>query len=284
MCQNLLMALMNQIIKFLLVILQWIYTKYPDIPKIDYLSIPGRHNLKIVQLSDLHFESEAIYHKLQPNVLRDVIIKVNALEPDLIFLTGDFIDKNQESIHELCKYLVKLKAKLGIFVVTGNHDGKNPTYVLNALKNINFHVLANDTYRIGEIEIVGVHDFYSSEFGRFKLLKLNESCTTRFILSHNPDSYKEFVKFGWKFDMQFSGHSHSGQICLPNGEPVLKYVRKLMKFLPWVPRQIYVWATIIDWDLKASNLHVNRGLGGHPPGRLFCPPEITCLQMEKITE
>ena len=85
--------------------------------KVPYLpsSLEG---LKVVPLSDLHYKPDK-----DESLLTTVIEKVNQIKPDLIILTGDYVDHDTSGIDPMLEHLAKLKSQHGIFACMGNHDG-----------------------------------------------------------------------------------------------------------------------------------------------------------------
>jgi uncharacterized protein len=61
---------------------------------------------------------------LKHSLLKDALQQTNSSEPDLILLTGDFIDYHPESMRYLRDTLLGLRSRLGTFAVLGNHDDK----------------------------------------------------------------------------------------------------------------------------------------------------------------
>jgi len=148
------------------------------------------------------------------------------------------------------------------------------------------------------IQLVGVGDYYDKpEFQPAQAFSetdpRDDHKTTRILMSHNPDSTPRFKDY--KVDLQVSGHTHGGQICYPNGTPILKTFHYIANLHPWirkiVPRQAF---TINKWEYASgfhkvartnpsdppNQLYVSRGIATHPPFRLFCPPELTVITME----
>ena len=78
---------------------------------------PALQELRIAHITDLH-----IGPLLRGNFLRRLVQKVNALEPDLVVITGDIFDFDPEFIEEGCRELGLLRGRLGVFAVLGNHD------------------------------------------------------------------------------------------------------------------------------------------------------------------
>ncbi|MBC7794420.1 MAG: metallophosphoesterase, partial [Clostridia bacterium] len=71
--------------------------------------------LKLVQISDLH-----VGPTIKKDYVQDVVDRTNALKPDIIVITGDLVDGSVESLHEDVAPIAQLKARLGVFFVTGN--------------------------------------------------------------------------------------------------------------------------------------------------------------------
>lgn len=268
------------------------------------------YNLCIVQLSDFHYDEnnyskQRSYVRLPNKLLEQAIEITNNQNPDLILLTGDFVHYDYQPIAKLVQELKKLKCKYGIFASLGNHDYKvnNAQYsITKALENACIKVLSNQKTVVvnDQIELVGIIDRYHPEYWKFKSMKFmqNSSDKFRIVLAHNPDTFDDLLNENWKFNLQLSGHSHGGQIALPNHTPVLHYLNKLVNRFPiWlkriIPKQIMHWiSTIKNWNYGKGfhrieqngityYLNVNRGLGSHPPGRLFCSPEVSVITLTK---
>ncbi|TAE58807.1 MAG: metallophosphoesterase [Nostocales cyanobacterium] len=262
-----------------------ITVKIADLPT----SLQG---LKLVQLSDLHYDGL----RLSDQMLAKAIAIANHAKPDLILLTGDYITKSTEPLQELVKYLKKLTSKYGIYAVLGNHDSypKNTRFeVTKALENIDIHVLWNQIeYPFGEaFPIVGLADFYSKEFDPTPVMNQLDPNKPCLVLSHNPDSAEILKK--WRVDLQLSGHTHGGQIIFPMFGPALKiyenitnqFPKQIRSFLPFLVEGkpiFYHWEWLYGLHNVGKNqLYVNRGLGTYFPGRLYCPPEVTIITLQR---
>ncbi len=224
---------------------------YEELPK----SLIG---LKIVQLSDVHLGVLS-----RPSWFKKVIERVNSIEPDIIVITGDLIDSEINRLNNLKEPLKKLRAKHGVFAVTGNHEfyaGIEKFYELTDRTGIkvldNKKVLINDY-----LEIIGIDDDTRRRFENNKntLLDLfKEVNHERFtiFLSHKPKYFERAVEAG--VDLQLSGHTHAGQIPPMN----------LIVFLTFkYPYGLY--------RLKNSFLYTTSGTGvWGPPMRLFSSSEI----------
>ncbi len=242
---------------------------------------------RLVQLSDFHFDGLLLSDQL----LNQVIDVTNQLEPDLIMLTGDFVTHSPNPIHKLAVRLKRLQSRSGIFAVLGNHDlylPRSRAEVTTALTGVGIQVLWNQAaYPLGkELAIVGLPDYWSSEFSPTQAFESVEEHIPRIVLSHNPDSAEDLQE--WRVDLQLSGHTHGGQIIIPGLGSVPSWIHasrhRIPKVLwPWIPFLEAKWPKVVrhwEWgqglhQVGSNSLYVNRGLGTFPPGRWFCPPEVT---------
>lgn len=250
----------------------------------------------LVQLSDLHFDGL----RLSEELLAEAIDATNQVKPDLILLTGDYITDDPMPIHELALWLQKLRSQYGTYAVLGNHDihlAGAKAEITAALTESSIQVLWNQiAYPFGlELPIVGLADFWSQEFEPDAVLKQLHQTTPRIVLSHNPDSAVKLQN--WRVDLQLSGHSHGGQIVIPGLGPFPTWYQTIRRhipkqFRPWVPymredcykvMRHWEWAQGLH-QVGSNYLYVNRGLGTYPPGRLFCPPEITVITLNRKEE
>ena len=118
------MPFINFVIFVLKVITFPIRFAFPAKLKIDRYQIISPHlpkeleNLRMVQLSDLHWDHQPL--RMTQQLLDDVVDAVNALEPDLILLTGDYIQYKPEPIEVFTRvFLNRLNPKHGIYAVLG---------------------------------------------------------------------------------------------------------------------------------------------------------------------
>lgn len=236
-------------------------------PVIDAYEIPLRdlpswyNGLVAVQLSDLH-----VGDMLGKQWLRGIIRKVEALHPDIIFITGDLVDGDVGPVAPLIPVLKELKARLGVWAVTGNHEfyaGRGKSVTL--LEEAGFHVLA-DQWRLAApgLVVAGVDDLTArQQFGMNdaavdKALKGRPKTATIF-LCHSPLQVDHAAELG--ADLMLCGHTHDGQIW------PFRYIVHL--FYPYVAG----FHRVGDMELIVS-----RGTGTWgPPMRLFRRGEIIRL-------
>lgn len=214
---------------------------------------------RILQLTDLH----ADLHSGFVSAVRDAIA---TLEYDLVVVTGDFrtctFGDHSGATSASIEILKDLQAPC--YAVLGNHDFiiKVPT-----LESAGIHFLLNESAAIerggATLYIVGIDDpnhYKTHDFERALTDVPDSAC--KVLLSHAPQTFLEASDLG--FDLQLSGHTHGGQICLPGGY-VLVHDNT-------VPRRLLSGA----WKEGALQGYTSRGTGGcGQPVRLNCPAEVT---------
>lgn len=232
------------------------------------------HNFRIAQISDIHFGP----YMSKAGVERAVRL-AQTFNPDLVILTGDFTShpfrkpNGMEGARfaEPCADALVTMRKVPQIAILGNHDHwNNANIVEGALKERGIEVLRNRSlpWERGQsrIWIAGVDDVFVGAADLAQTLKSVPSTETTILLAHEPDFADHAAQF--PIDVQFSGHSHGGQVRLPGiGALVLPAMaRKYPAGLNRVGRlQVYT----------------NRGLGViDPPVRFHCPPEITFVTLK----
>ncbi len=170
----------------------------------------GKKNLKIVALSDVH-----LGYSTDKEDLARYVGMINSLLPDIILIGGDLIDN---SIVPLCQQrmdeeLGKLQAPMGIYMVPGNHEyisglEKSEEF----LKNTPIVLLRDSVVCLpGGLQLVGRDD--RSNHSRASVEELMAGVRKEapvIMLDHQP--YQLDLKDSLGVDLQFSGHTHRGQI------------------------------------------------------------------------
>lgn len=255
---------------------------------------PSLSGVRIAQLSDFHYDGV----RLSDALLEEAIARTNAANPDLIALTGDFITTTPHPIARLAKRLQALRSRLGTYAVLGNHDHYYPgarLRVIDTLSASGIHVLWNDiAYPFGaELPLVGLADYWSKQFDPAPVFARLDPAVPRLVLSHNPDSAANLQ--AWRVDLQLSGHTHGGQIVIPGlGNPQRGFYA-LQARLPTVVRCLIPFMSgkcdrvVKNWgwaqglhQVGRNQLYINRGLGSYFPGRFFCPPELTLIELTPL--
>ncbi|MFZ5951630.1 MAG: metallophosphoesterase [Candidatus Rifleibacteriota bacterium] len=188
-------------------------SRLPEVKTIEIRSakIPaGSADFCVAMLSDIHLRPFVSKRRIA-----ETVRLVNELDPDLILITGDLVD-SQEEIEDFKKILATLRAKHGIFSVTGNHEQYPgiPVY-LDLLKSFNAIDLDDSGREVNSfINVVGISDDSQATFSREnesikKLIEFIRPDKFNILLSHRPDNFEFFAENG--IDLQLSGHTHAGQ-------------------------------------------------------------------------
>ena len=173
------------------------------------------YGFKIVHFSDLHYGMTVDEKKLNK-----LVEMINKTKPDLVFFTGDLVDRHtkvNESINNiLVNNLSKIDSTYGKFYVTGNHDKVNISYD-SIMNKSNFKSL-DEAYEIVSSKdnksmfITGVAVDKSLSDSTIEKINLN-NYEYKILLMHYPDEVDNILKYN--FDLVLSGHSHNGQVRLP---------------------------------------------------------------------
>ena len=251
------------------------------------------NGLTIAHLTDLH-RSRVV----SAEYLSECIATANALAPDLMVFTGDYLTdhhhhpRNQlrrlaqsswqslfkdtapsaELLHNCAQCMSQARAKYGVFASLGNHDNwYGGDAVARAIESVGIPVLRNasQTIRINNepLAIVGLGDYWTAGVDVVTAFR-NVNTPFSLVLMHNPDSFEDWW---WKGShLILSGHTHGGQVVIPFFGP------------PLVPSQYgqkYAHGLFVRGD---TQMYVNRGIGMiAPPLRFNCPPEIALLELRK---
>lgn len=178
-------------------------------------NLPAQANdLRIVELADLHISAPTI-----PSEIEDIVERVNKSEPDLILIAGDFVDGTIPELDHMTRILFNLKAKYGVYAVSGNHElYSGYKQWLEYFENGGIRFLENDGTVIkdenGEslLNLCGVIDISATRFGLpkadiDKALEKTDKALPTIFMSHQPklaNSLKEFS------DLTLCGHTHGG--------------------------------------------------------------------------
>jgi uncharacterized protein len=167
----------------------------------------------IVQMSDVHI-GPTIGHDFMESVVRET----NALSPDMIVITGDLVDGSVEQLREHVAPLRDLKAKDGVFFVTGNHEYYSGADEWIAhLATLGIRVLRNERVDVrGLFDLAGVDDASSARMLAHhgqdvaKAAQGRDPSRALVLLAHQPKALKDALAA--QVDLQLSGHVHGGQL------------------------------------------------------------------------
>lgn len=245
------------------------------------------HGLKVVQISDLHLGS--FNHRF--DILDRAIKKINQLEPDLLFFTGDLVNNYAWELRGWRKAFRNFSPTINKFAVLGNHDygdyskwdskeakQENFQAIKSFYKDNNFKLLLNEAEIVAlekeKIAIIGVENWGNPPFKQYgdlhKALKRAVNVPFKILLSHDPSHWPEEVIDKTNIALTLSGHTHGMQAAFK------------IKNKEWSPIKYKYkhWAGL--YNHKQQYLYVNRGLGWLGfPGRLGMRPEITLIEFYK---
>jgi len=229
---------------------------------------PALQGFRIVQLSDVH-----VGHTIKRDYLQAIVDRANGLKPDLIALTGDLVDGDVPRLREHTAPFGELRARHGVYAVTGNHEYYSGAESWIAeWRRLGITPLLNE-HRLIEHEgarllVGGVNDYSAPRVDPTQLSDPAAALAgapggvaVKLLLAHQPRSAPAAEAAG--FDLQLSGHTHGGQ------------------FLPWnwfVPLQQPFVAGLKR--LGRLWVYTSRGTGyWGPPLRFGAPSEITLLRL-----
>ena len=222
----------------------------------------------IVQLSDIH-----VGPTIKHNYVEAIVRAVNPLDADVVAITGDVVDGSVARLSRHTAPLGGLRARHGVYVVTGNHEYYSGADAWVAeFRRIGLTVLMNEhvviEHRGARLVLAGVTDYTAAHFDPAQrsdpaaaLAGAPEDVETRVLLAHQPRSAHAAAEAG--FTLQLSGHTHGGQI------------------FPWnfLVRLQQPFTAGLD-KLGAMSIYTSRGTGyWGPPKRLGAPSEITRIRL-----
>lgn len=223
--------------------------------------------LVIAHLSDFHVGPETPVHFVE-----GVVERTNRLQPDVVVLTGDYVEDEGADLEGCAAALGRLSAPGGVYAILGNHDYVHGAEgVAAALSARGIRVLRNESAAIGSGErklwIVGLDDTvgHREEF-RAAMGGIPEGEPV-IVLSHSPDVLPRGSELG--VSVVLAGHTHGGQVRIPG------------LGAPHAPTGMTSRFTMGSSRIGNARLHVTRGIGMTLfPLRFCCPPEIGLFTLQ----
>lgn len=225
---------------------------------------PNFDGKKIVYLSDIHASPYYSQERVD-----NLVNRVNAMNPDLILLGGDYVSGDDSYVNGTIESLSHLHAPLGIYAVLGNTDPQDYTW----------WALRNST---NIIDIGNMGDWVGNSDGQIRIgglgsendkqdpeAAIGDATPTDFVilLKHEPDYFDQINKS--EVDLVLSGHTHGGQVTF---------------FGLWAPILPANGKKYISGEYKKDNstLIVSNGIGTTGlPLRFFARPQIVVITLER---
>lgn len=240
---------------------------------------PELNGLRIAQLTDLHIKAPRRRHQ-------QIVDELDALQLDLILLTGDYMSHAGEEVESekaMRMITAGLKSRLGVFGVFGNHDTPKlrraladlpVTWVTNRclrLPGLPLELLgvdANQAQRSDSVAAVtGWHESRAAAGSRHDH-ESDQPRPLRILLSHLPSFISSAADL--KIDLMFSGHTHGGQCRLPGPRPLVNSSDLPLQLTSGILRH------------QKTLCVLSRGLGEITlPLRVFCPPHLPVVTLKR---
>lgn len=268
-------GLILQIICTFLVIYGFYYEPFQlkiNIIKVKTRKLPQTSAIRILHLGDLHVERFTRREQL-------VINYINDLKPDLILFSGDILNlsylDDKQSWIDARFILNQWKAPLGVFVVKGSPAVDLDTIFPKLIDDLPLRWLQDEKvsiiYQGSQIDLFGLSCSHQPHIDAIKLESLMDKSTDNYniLLYHSPDLAPIAANLG--IDLQLSGHTHGGQVCLPVFGALITgslYGKKFESGQKIINKMI---------------LFITRGIGlegsSAPRVRFLCPPEIVLIEL-----
>ncbi len=213
--------------------------------------------------------------------LDDVIVRVNALNADILILGGDYANDSAGALAFFTEYKPRFSARLGVYAVMGNHDRTVPDArvfdIMRAMIAVGVTPLVNTSAileRDGQtLAICGVDDYYNGFPDPEAVRAQTRDANYTIFVTHSPDMLKPACRGGEWFDLALCGHTHGGQIA----------------FFGWAPFPSCETGNAFRsgwYRAYGADILVSNGVGTTVlPVRLGAPPQfhIITLRCERAT-
>jgi uncharacterized protein len=157
-----------------------------------------------------------------PELFANLIDEVNRQRPDVLLLGGDFVSSKADQVDVLSEALSRCAPPLGKYAVLGNHDlWTDDRHIAHRLTTAGVQVLINRSTSLpapfDSVSICGIDDPWTGSPDA--TMTFEGARPIRIFLSHSPDGL--LLLGEQRFDLGFAGHTHGGQVALPNGTPII---------------------------------------------------------------
>lgn len=232
------------------------------------LGVPAAlKGLRIVQVSDIH-----VGPTIGRGFIERLVARINALEPDVVAITGDLVDGTVARLGHHTAPLGDIESRHGTFFCTGNHEYYSGADAWIAeLSRLGVRVLRNERVTLDHdgaaLDLLGIDDWRADRFPGHgadlaRAVAGRDPQTPSVLLAHQPRAVSEAAELG--VDLVLSGHTHGGQIW-----PLGAFVKLV---------QPYVRGLHLHRDRTWIYVHPGTGYWG-PPMRLNTPAEIAVITL-----
>ena len=256
---------------------------------------PELDGLRIAQLSDIH-----IGDYMPPREIARAVAMANDLQPDISFVTGDFVSGEGDPLDVCIAELSRLRAPLGVWGCNGNHeiyagveDEAERLFREKGMRLLRASsaVVEHNGARFNLLGVDYQRDHMTSGEPTGPMLAEVEHLIRRdmpnFLLSHNPNSFHRAAELG--IELSLAGHTHGGQVKVEIVDHSVSPARLITPFVAGLYRLpmngnagLASGNGLQTAGMQKAALYVNRGLGtlGFPV-RIGVPPEITLLTLRR---
>lgn len=259
------LTLVGIILIGLLAGMSWYEVTHTKVAELELTSskITGRP-LRVLQITDLH--------DLEFTSQRDDLIGLaRDQEPDLIALTGDFVNTYTKDLSRLDAWFTQLAAlDIPMYAVPGNHDhwqGNLPG-VLAMLTRHGVTVLDDRHTTLdgewGKLDVIGTDDYYTRNGNLAEAIRGTRPEAYQLVLTHAPEIHT--VLGSSTADLAICGHTHGGQIRIPG---VGAIVAPGQPYFPEWDKGLY--------DVGKAKLYIDSGVGQTVPVRLLDQSQISLI-------
>ena len=223
-------------------------------------------NTRLVFITDIHHGPFLSIERV-----RDLVDRINSLQPDIVLLGGDYVHGDSEYIVPLFTEFRKLKATYGVYGVLGNHDHwEDKELTRQMMGKAGIRVCDNKSFWVtrgsSRIKIGGVGDLWEDVQILSETTSDLKESDFAILLTHSPDFIEELK--GNMIDLTLAGHTHGGQVTF---------------FGLWAPILPSRYGEKYRYGLKKKGKmyhYTSSGVGTiTPPVRFFCRPEIVLITL-----
>ena len=234
----------------------------------------GLPAMRVLHITDLHIER---WTRREDDVLRIV----NETKPDLIVISGDYVNlsynkdpETQQLVHQL---LSQLSAPFGVYATLGSPPVDLRENILPIFEDLDITLMRNNWEVIDfgdgrKLTLLGMdctHHIPTDEARLAHLMSQAPNDLPQLFLYHSPELMPQAAAQG--IDLYLCGHTHGGQVRLPIIGPLLTSSQLGRRFV------------MGHYHLGRTHLYVSRGIGlegmSAPRVRFMAPPEMTLVIM-----